>query len=136
MLLKTIEKPNTLGTCYVPVVLFLHQVVPGSKGDQMCVVSGRGYGHGAGTPHVCVAQLVRQHLQLVRVEVVVVPQHVVVRRSTRALQSNVNVQIKRTEKRLRFEKPLEKKLSMLRLRKFENEVCHLVHRFNNQKSDE
>ena len=44
----------------------------------MGVVGRGGDGHGARAPHVGVAQLVRQDLQLVRVEAVVIPQHVVV----------------------------------------------------------
>lgn len=67
------------------VVLLLHQVVARAEGHQVRVVGGRGDGHGARAAHVRVAQLVRQALQLVRAEVVVVPQHVVVRRPRRAL---------------------------------------------------
>lgn len=63
------------------VVLLLHQVVPGAEGHEVRVVGRRGDGHGPSAPHVRVAQLVSQALQLVRPEVVVVPEHVVVRRS-------------------------------------------------------
>ena len=44
----------------------------------MGVVGGGGDGDGPGAAHVGVAQLVGQLLQLVRVEVVIVPEHVVV----------------------------------------------------------
>lgn len=62
-------------------MLLLDQVVAGSEGDQVGVVGRRRDRHGARAAHVRVAQLVRQTLQLVGVEVVVVPQHVVVRRT-------------------------------------------------------
>lgn len=68
------------------VVLLLDEVVSRAEGDEMRVVGGRRDGHGARAAHVRVAQLVREALQLVRTEVVVVPQHVVVRRTRRALQ--------------------------------------------------
>lgn len=67
------------------VVLLLHEVVARAEGDEVRVVGGRGDGHGARAAHVRVAQLVREALQLVRPEVVVVPQHVVVRRTRGAL---------------------------------------------------
>lgn len=69
------------------VVLLLHQVVARAERHQVRVVRGRGDGHGARAAHVRVAQLVREALQLVRAEVVVVPQHVVVRRPRRALHT-------------------------------------------------
>lgn len=66
---------------FARVVLFLNEVVARSEGHEVRVVGGRGDGHRARTAHVRVAKLVRQALQLVRPEVVVVPQHVVVRRA-------------------------------------------------------
>lgn len=75
------------------VVLLLHQVVARAEGDQVRVVGGRGDGHRARAAHVRVAQLVRQALQLVRPEVVVVPQHVVVRRPRRALYTLMTAKI-------------------------------------------
>ena len=60
------------------VVLLLHQVVPGPEGHQVGVV-GRGRdGDGPGAPDVGVAQLVGQLLQLVSIEVVIIPEDVVV----------------------------------------------------------
>ena len=71
----------------LPVVLLVHQVVACAESHQVGVV-GRGRdGHGAGAAHVGVAQLVGEHLQLVRGEMVVVPQHVVVGGPAGALQT-------------------------------------------------
>ena len=67
-------------------MLLLDEVIARPEGDEVGVVGGRGDGHGAGAAHVRVAQLVGQHLKVVRAERVVVPQHVVVRRTTRALR--------------------------------------------------
>ena len=53
----------------------------------MGVVGGGGDGDGPGAAHVGVAQLVGQLLQLVRVEVVIVPEHVVVARPRGALDT-------------------------------------------------
>ncbi len=83
---STLHHPPLTRWRHSPVVLLLHQMVARAEGHQMRVVGGRRDGHGARAAHVRVAQLVRQHLQLVRVEVVVVPQHVVVRRARRALK--------------------------------------------------
>lgn len=69
------------------VVLLLDEVVARAEGDQVRVVGRRRDGHGARAAHVRVAQLVREALQLVRTEVVVVPQHVVVRRPRRTLSA-------------------------------------------------
>lgn len=52
----------------------------------MSVVGGRWDRHRSRTPDIRVAQLIRQALQLIRVKVVVVPQHVIVRWSTRTLE--------------------------------------------------
>lgn len=54
----------------------------------MCIVSRGGDGDTAGTADICVTQLVGQRLELVRVEPVVVPQDVVVRGATGALENN------------------------------------------------
>ena len=43
----------------------------------MCIVSWGWDGYTSSTPHVGVAQLVRQHLQLVSVKMVVIPEDVV-----------------------------------------------------------
>lgn len=75
------------------IVLFIHQMVPGSEGHQVCIV-GRGRdGHGARAANVGVAQLVREDLQLVRREAIVVPQHVVVRRSACSLNPSMTTQV-------------------------------------------
>lgn len=54
----------------------------------MCIVSRGGDGDTAGTADVGVTQLVGQRLELVRVEPVVIPQDVVVRGATGALENN------------------------------------------------
>lgn len=61
-----------------PVMLFIHQVVPGPEGHQVSVVRRRRDRHRARAAHVSVTQLVSEDLQLVRREAVVVPEHVVV----------------------------------------------------------
>ena len=75
------------------VVLLLHQVVAGAEGHQVGVVGRGGDGDAASAPDIGVAQLVRQLLQLVRVEVIVVPEHVVVARSAGALDALVAAQV-------------------------------------------
>lgn len=70
-----------------PVVLFVHQVIAGAKSHQMGIVGRRRNGNGAGAAHVSVAQLIRKHLKLVGGEVIVVPEHVVVRRPAGTLHS-------------------------------------------------
>jgi len=67
-------------------MLLVHKVVARAERHQVGVVGRRGDGDGAGAAHVRVAQLVGEHLQLVRGEVVVVPQHVVVGRPAGALR--------------------------------------------------
>ena len=75
------------------VVVLVHQVVSRSKRHQVCVVGGGGDGDGARAANISVAQLVSQHLQLVRREVVVVPQHVVMRRTRRSLGVKCTVMV-------------------------------------------
>ena len=70
----------------------VHQVVPGSEGHQVCVVGGGWDGHRPGTAHVGVAQLVGEGLQLISCEVVLIPQHVVVRGTGCALTNKQNFQ--------------------------------------------
>ena len=52
--------------------------LPGSESYKMSIVGRSGNTNRPGAPHVRVAQLVGQLLQLVSLEVVVIPQHVVV----------------------------------------------------------
>lgn len=52
---------------------------------EMSVIRRCRYAHGSRTPHVRVTELVGETLQLVALKVIVVPQHVVVRRSGCAL---------------------------------------------------
>lgn len=62
-------------------MFFIHQVVSGTEGHQVSVVGWRRYGHRACAAHIGVTQLVGQNLQLVRRETIVIPKHVVVRRT-------------------------------------------------------
>lgn len=43
---------------WVPVVVLVDQVVPGTERNKPGIVGGRWDGDGTGTAHVCVAQLV------------------------------------------------------------------------------
>lgn len=74
-------------------MLFLHEMVASPEGDEMSVIGWRRYRHRARAADVGVAQLVRQTLQLVAVEMVIVPQHVVVGRTTGALQHNSAIHV-------------------------------------------
>ena len=76
---------HTTSNEHPPVVFLLHEMVARPERDEMRVVRGGGDGHGPRAPHVGVAQLVREALKLVAVEVVVVPKHVVVRGTGGAL---------------------------------------------------
>ena len=53
-------------------------MIAGAECDEVSVIGGGGDRDAPGTPDVRVTQLVRQHLELVRAEVVVIPQDVVV----------------------------------------------------------
>ena len=75
------------------VVLLLHQVVAGAEGNEVGVVRRSRNGDAASAADVSVAQLVRQLLQLVRVEVVVVPEDVVVAGPGGALDALVAAQV-------------------------------------------
>ena len=69
------------------VVLLLHQMVAGSEGHQVGVV-GRGRdGDGPGAPDVGVAQLVGQLLQLVSIEMIIIPENVIVAGAGSALDT-------------------------------------------------
>lgn len=76
------------------VVVLVDEVVSRSEGHKPSVVGGRRDGHGASAADVRVAQLVRQQLQLVRCEAVIVPEHMVMRGTTRALDACVAAQVK------------------------------------------
>ena len=53
------------------VRLLLHEMVPGPEGHQVGVVGGGGDGDRPGAPHIGVAQLIGQLLQLIRLK----PEH-------------------------------------------------------------
>jgi len=65
-----------------PVVFLLHQMVARSECHQVSVVRRRRYGDATGTAYVCVTQLVGEHLKLIGIEPVVIPEYVIVRGST------------------------------------------------------
>jgi len=75
------------------VVLLLHQVVPGPEGHQVGVVGRGGDGDGPGAPDVGVAQLVGQLLQLVSIEMIIVPENVVVAGSGGSLDTLMGAEI-------------------------------------------
>lgn len=74
-----------------PVVFFLHQVIPRSKRHQVSVVRRSRDGHATRTAYVRMTQLVRQLLELVRLETIVVPQHVVMGGPASALHQNIKI---------------------------------------------
>lgn len=74
-----------------PVVFFLHQVIPRSKRHQVSVVRRSRDGHATRTAYVRMTQLVRQLLELVRLETIVVPQHVVMGGPASALHQNITI---------------------------------------------
>ena len=77
--------PGLKGLLYPPLVLPLLEVVACPEGDQVGVVGGGGVGDAAGAADVGVAELVGEALELIGVEVVVVPEHVVMGGAARAL---------------------------------------------------
>lgn len=74
-------------------MLLLNKVIPSSEGHQMSIVCRGRYGDRASTPDVSVTQLVGEALKLIAVEVVVIPQDVVVAGSTGALNALVRTQV-------------------------------------------
>ena len=80
-------------TALARVMLLLDQMVPGPEGHQVGVVSRRRDGHGPRAPHISMAQLVRQLLQLIRIKAVVVPEDVIVGRPRRTLDTLVGAEV-------------------------------------------
>ncbi len=60
----------------------------------MSIVGWCRYGDRSGATHICVTQLVGECLELVSRKVIIVPENVVVRWSTCALNASVTAQIK------------------------------------------
>ena len=69
-------------------------MISGPEGDELGIVGWRWDADGAGAAYVGVAELVSHLLQVVRLEVVVVPQDVVVTRPTCALNTLVRAKVK------------------------------------------
>lgn len=89
---KPVAETSLAGeACHSPVVLLVHQVVPGPEGHQVSVVCRRRDGHGACAAHVGVTQLVGEDLQLVGREAIVIPEHVVVRGPACSLKAGQRV---------------------------------------------
>lgn len=60
-------------------------MIPRAESDKVSIVSRRGNGYGTCASNVSVTELVSEALELVSVEVVVIPQHVVMTWTARAL---------------------------------------------------
>jgi len=72
-------------------MFLLHKMVARSERHKMSVVRGRWNGHAAGTAHVRVTQLIRQHLKVIRIEVIVVPEDMIVGGATCSLSMSQNL---------------------------------------------
>ena len=77
--------PRAPGHGAVPGTGELVVMLPGPLGHQVGVVGGGGVGDGPGAPTVEVAEVVRQHLQLVSGELAVVPQNLII------MMVNINI---------------------------------------------
>lgn len=71
---------------YIPVMLFLNKMVAGPERNEVCIVCRRRYGNRSCAPHIRVTQLIREALEFIRVKMVVIPEDVVVTRSTCSLK--------------------------------------------------
>lgn len=69
--------PGAVGRAPSPVMLLVHEMVPCSECHQPGVVRRGWDGDRAGAAHVGMAQLVREDLQFIRGEPVVIPEHIV-----------------------------------------------------------
>lgn len=85
------KRPQPGRACHSPIVLFIHQVVPGPEGHQVSIVCWRRNGHGARAAHVGVTQLVGENLQLIGRETIVIPKHVIVGRPACSLKADQRV---------------------------------------------
>lgn len=82
--LKFKQKSNDV-KIYLPVVFFLDQMVSCSKGHQVSVIRRSGNGYWTGAPDISVAQLIRETLKFIRIQMGIVPQDVIVWRPRSAL---------------------------------------------------
>lgn len=69
-------------------MLFVHQVIASPESHQMGIVSWCWDGHWPGAAHISVTKLVGKDLQFIWWEVVVVPEHVIVRRPAGSLSGS------------------------------------------------
>ena len=82
LLLKELLPPDGLPARTHPLGRGVFNETPS---HQMCIIGGCWYRNAARASNVGVAELVSEHLQLVGREVVIIPQHVVMRRTTGTL---------------------------------------------------
>lgn len=75
------------------VVLLVHEMVPRSERHQSGVIRRGRDGDRAGAAHVGMAQLVREDLQLIRGEPVVIPEYVVMGWPARTLNACMTAQV-------------------------------------------
>lgn len=74
--------------CNSPVVFFIHQMIPGSEGNQVRVICWCRDGNRTSAANVCMTQLVGKNLQLIWRETIVIPEDVVMRRSACSLKAD------------------------------------------------
>lgn len=74
-------------------MLLLDEVVPGAERHEMSVIGRRRNRHRSSAAHVSVAQLVGETLQFIGSELIIVPEHVVVRRPRCALDAGMRAEI-------------------------------------------
>lgn len=76
-----------LGECmHIPVMLLLNKMVASSECNQVCIVCRCRYGHRSCAPHIRVTQLICKALQFIGIKMVVIPEDVVMTRSTCTLK--------------------------------------------------
>lgn len=92
LVISPIALPRGMAS-FSTVMLFIHQMVPGAEGHQVSIVGWGRYGHRARAAHIGVTQLVGQNLQLIRREAIVIPKHVVVRRTACPLDAGMTAQV-------------------------------------------
>ena len=73
-----VQQYMQLAAVCVPVMFLLNKVISSSESDEMCVVCRSRDGDTTSASHIRVTQLVRQHLNLIGTEVIIIPQHMVV----------------------------------------------------------
>lgn len=80
--------------CNSPVMFFIHQMIPGSEGNQVCVICWCRDGNWTSTAYVRMTQLVGKNLQLIWRETIVIPEDVVMWRSACSLKADHILNVK------------------------------------------